>query len=95
MSIDDAFIDIKKEIKSATAKFPDWPTDPIHAMAVLGEEYGELNKDVLQLVYEPHKTSLENMRSEAIQTAAMAVRFLMSIDKYEFIPCKQHEMGDL
>ena len=62
-------------------------------MAVLGEEFGELTKDVLQLTYEPGKTTKENLRIEAIQTAAMAIRFLMSIDTYMFEEQDQHEQN--
>ena len=50
-------LDVIAELGKALRKFPTWPTDPLHALAVLGEEYGELNKAMLQLVYEPHKTS--------------------------------------
>lgn len=78
------------EVAKATTKFPTWPTDPLHALAVLGEEFGELTKDTLQLVYEPHKTNLNNVRAEAIQTAAMALRFLASVDSYEFKQGTQH-----
>ena len=48
---------IEAEVLKATEKFPTWPTDPLHALAVLGEEYGELTKAVLQVTYEPHKAS--------------------------------------
>jgi NTP pyrophosphatase (non-canonical NTP hydrolase) len=82
--------DIDSEIARALAKFPTWPTDPLHALAVLGEEFGELTKEVLQMTYEPHKTSLEKIREEAIQTAAMAVRFVRSLDDYCYIPSDQH-----
>lgn len=81
---------IAAEVARATAKFPTWPTDPLHAVAVLGEEFGELTKETLQLVYEPHKTSLADVRKEAIQTAAMALRFIASIDRYEFTAGPQH-----
>lgn len=81
------------EISNATAKFPTWPTDPLHALAVLGEEFGELTKDVLQLTYEPHKTSRENVRKEAIQTAAMALRFAISLDEYQYSGCSQHRQS--
>lgn len=86
---------IRNEIDRAVRKFPTWPTDPLHALAVLGEEYGELNKAVLQLTYEPHKdgSSLNEVRKEAIQTAAMALRFVMSLDKYQYGGCKQHHQG--
>jgi len=32
------------EIEVATGKFPAWPTDPLHAFAILNEEAGELQK---------------------------------------------------
>lgn len=82
--------EISAEVARASAKWPLWPTDPLHALSVLGEEYGELNKGLLELVYEPHKTTKEEVRKEAVQTAAMAVRLLMSFDKYDFVPGKQH-----
>lgn len=81
---------VMNEVQRATAKFPTWPTDPLHALAVLGEEFGELNKAMLQLTYEPHKTSLEEVREEAIQTAAMALRLAMSLDRYEYQRSEQH-----
>lgn len=84
------FAEVQAELERAMAKFPTWPTDPLHAVAVLGEEFGELTKDVLQSVYEPHKTSRENVQKEAIQTAAMALRFIASLDKYEYQAGEQH-----
>lgn len=81
---------VMNEVQRATAKFPTWPNDPLHALAVLGEEYGELNKAILQLTYEPHKTSLEKVREEAIQTAAMAIRLAMSLERYKYQQSEQH-----
>ncbi len=78
------------ELEQACAKFPTWPTDPLHALAVLGEEFGELTKDVLQMAYEPGKTTAENVRKEAIQTAAMALRFVASLDAYIYQAGEQH-----
>ena len=79
------------EMSKAVNKFPKWPTDPLHAIAILGEEYGELNKAVLQNTYEPHKTSADEIRMEAIQTAAMAIRFLMSLETYKYNEAEQHK----
>lgn len=81
------------ELSKALAKFPTWPTDPLHALAVLGEEFGELTKDVLQMTYEPGKTNAENVRKEAIQTAAMALRFVASLDVYIYKAGEQHRQA--
>lgn len=83
--------EIHAEEIRAVGKFPTWPTDPLHALAVLGEEFGELTQATLQAAYEPHKSTPADVRAEAIQTAAMAVRFLRSLDRYEFRAGQQHE----
>lgn len=82
------------ELERAVGKFPTWPTDPLHALAVLGEEFGELTKDVLQMTYEPGKSSAENVRKEAIQTAAMALRFVASLDAYIYKASEQHRQAE-
>lgn len=88
-------IEVLEELHKAMNKFPTWPTDPLHALAVLGEEFGELTKDVLQLTYEPHKTNAANVRKEAIQTAAMALRFAASLSVYEYRQGVQHAQPSL
>lgn len=82
---------IDAELHRAKSKFPDWPTDPIHAFAIVAEEFGEVAKEVLQLTYEPTKSTVERIRTETIQLAAMCHRFLESLDRYEFKPSAQHE----
>jgi NTP pyrophosphatase (non-canonical NTP hydrolase) len=84
---------VAKEVASATEKFPTWPTDPLHALAVLGEEFGELTKAVLQMTYEPHKVCAGDVKVEAIQTAAMAMRFAMSLHVYDYVQSNQHQQG--
>ena len=93
MGIERILIEVVAEVGKATEKFPVWPTDPIHAFAILGEEHGELNKAVLQAVYEPHKSNEGEVRAEAIQVAAMSLRFLMSLDEYKYVKSEQHEQG--
>lgn len=88
-----AIQDILTEFHAATANFPQWPTDPIHALAVVQEEVGEVQKEVLQLSYEPHKSDREKVRKEAIQMAAMSLRFLLSLDAYVYAPGAQHEQN--
>mgnify|MGYP001043155960 CR=1 FL=1 len=92
-ALTEAAHDVLMEVARATNKFPTWPTDPLHALAVLGEEFGELTKDMLQLTYEPHKTNAENVRNEAVQTAAMALRLFISLDRYEYRVSAQHSQG--
>lgn len=83
--------EVSAELDRATAKFPTWPTDPFHALAVLEEEFGELTKAVLQHTYEPNKNvTPTDIRSEAIQTAAMALRWAMSLPAYEYKKGPQH-----
>ncbi|WP_198432497.1 hypothetical protein [Burkholderia ubonensis] len=89
-----AYRDVFNEIDRAIRKFPTWPTDPLHAVAVLGEEFGELTKAMLQHTYEPHKSTRDDVRTEAIQTAAMALRLIASLDRYEFRHCEQHEQAN-
>lgn len=94
-NVDDLLAIVRAEVVRATQKFPTWPTDPLHASGVVQEESGELAKAVLQCMYEPHKSTEEDVRTEAIQTAAMAVRFLLSMDCYLWQPGEQHTQNAL
>lgn len=87
--------EVLNELKAATNKFPTWPTRGLDAIAVLNEEVGELNKEVLQMTYEPHKTDRDKIKKEAIQSAAMAIRFLMSFDEYDYSAGEQHQQKPL
>lgn len=89
-AVHDAVAHVLGELRRAMAKFPTWPTDPLHAVGVLNEEVGELNKELLQLTYEPHKVTRDSVHVEAMQSAAMSLRFLASMGRYEFRPCEQH-----
>ena len=75
---------VMNELAKAEAKHPEWPTDPLHAIAIIGEEFGELTQAVLQVTYEPGKSLITDVRREAVQTAAMALRFLQSMDAYVY-----------
>lgn len=86
--------DVLEEVWRAIELYPDWPTDPLHALAILGEEYGELNKAVLQASYEPSKANADDVRTEAIQTAAMALRFILNLGHYEYLKAKQYSNAD-
>lgn len=85
MTRNEMFVQIMSEVDDefvrAVKKHPDWPTDVIHASSIVAEEAGELSRAVNQYIYEESST-LEDVRKEAIQTAAMAIRFLLSTDQY-------------
>ena len=65
----------------ATKLHPEWPSDPVHASAILNEEVGELTKAVLDWVY--HGGDFAELETEAIQVGAMVVRFLVNLEKYK------------
>jgi NTP pyrophosphatase (non-canonical NTP hydrolase) len=76
---------VTNEMRSSAQKHPFWPSDPFHALAILGEEMGELHQAVLQHVYEPGKqVTLEDVRGEAIQLAAMAIEFACQLEAMSF-----------
>lgn len=76
------------ELERAKAKFSKWPTDPIHAAAIVSEESGELIRAALMHVYENAPES--DCYKEAIQTAAMALRFLEGIEANHYLPEKRY-----
>lgn len=93
MNIEEALFLVREEVGKATNKFPTWPTDPLHAVTVVNEEVGELNKAVLQCTYEPGKSTTNDVRMEAIQAAAMSIRFLLSLDEYKYRERDQHSQS--
>lgn len=70
------------ELRKAKKKFPKWPIDPIHAAAIVAEESGELVRASLHEAYEPNLATPRAMVIEAIQTGAMAIRFVSNSEKY-------------
>ena len=64
------------ELHRALMKFPVWPIDHIHQAAIVVEEAGELIQAALQHKFEDKP--FPAMQREAIQTGAMAIRFLVT-----------------
>lgn len=84
LQLDFILSDILDELHRAKAKFPEWPTDPIHCAAIVGEESGELLRAALQWKYE--NGILDSLHEESVQTAAMSIRFITQLSKF-----KHHE----
>lgn len=62
------------EYSRAKNKYPVWSTDIVKRTAILGEEYGELVRAANRL--DEGVGSKEEVITEAVQTGAMAIRFL-------------------
>jgi len=87
MKIDDVIDLLKLELESAERKHPCWPTDPIHAAAIVAEESGELIQAAIDYVYAGK--SRKELVAEAIQTAAMGIQFLINIEDMKRTPAVQ------
>lgn len=82
-----AIDDIFSARPSSEKIHPGFPEDPIHAAAIVAEENGELQQAVLQWVYEGGRETA--VYEEAIQTAAMALRFLFNMRRMKPIKSAQ------
>lgn len=69
---------VAAEVLRAEQLHPGWPEDIVHAAAILAEEAGEVVKAALQSYYAEAFAS--DIRTEAIQTAAMCFRLLLNLD---------------
>ena len=72
---------IHTELIKAKEKYPQWFTDPVHAVNILAEEVGELQQAVNDFCY--HEGDREKMILEACQAGAMVIRFLTGIYQYQ------------
>jgi len=71
---------ILEELELAKKKWPKWVIDPVHASGILNEEAGETMQASLDFCYS--NGSIEQMKKEAAQVGAMAIRFLENLDSY-------------
>ena len=78
MKIESVLVQIFSEVERAEKLHPDWPTNPIHQAAIVTEEAGELLQASLN--YDEHKSSKRTLITEAVHTAAAAIRFLKSLE---------------
>lgn len=73
--------EIATELERAKKLHPNYPTDIYHQLAIMQEEAGEVAKAVLD--YKCNKASLNDVREELIQTAAMCVRMLENLPLHD------------
>lgn len=70
---------IMNELRDAETDHPTWPEECIHAASIVVEEAGELLRDCATFEENGDERLIENMQIEAVQTGAMAVRFLKNL----------------
>lgn len=68
---------VDAELKRAEKKHPEWPVNIYEQLAIVTEEAGEVAKAVLH--YNHENGSLQNVKDELIQTAAMCMRMLKNL----------------
>ena len=78
---------IFSEYERACEIHKEWPMDFIHAAAIVAEESGELVQAANQHRYEYKPFS--NMKMEAVQTGAMALRFLVNAEGWWCNACNR------
>lgn len=73
--------DVSEEVQKAMRNWPEF-NSAHEAYGVLTEEYRELEKEVF---LNQKKRELDKMRKEAVQVAAMAIRFIVDVCNEETI----------
>lgn len=67
------------EVNRAESKHPNWPSDKIYSLAIIGEEYGEAQREAVKLEMNEDDKSLPNLKKELIHTMATCFRALKNL----------------
>ncbi len=67
------------ELARAEYIHPDWPNDLIHQVSIMSEEAGEAVREANRLVIDHETDSLDDLKAELIQTAAMCLRIIKNL----------------
>lgn len=76
-------MNVMAEVTRAESLHPAWPRDVVKAASICAEECGELVREANN--YDERKGSKKAMITEAIHTAATAIRFLKNINEEDSI----------
>ena len=68
------------ELDRAEELYPQWPADLVHQAAIVTEEAGELLQASNDVRWQQGDSTLADVRDEAIQTIAMALRLLINLN---------------
>lgn len=77
MTTTEALEAVLNEVNRARAKYPKWPDNIVMAAAVASEESGETVKACNNYFWRHGNDTPEDIQKEAIQAAAMWIRFLV------------------
>jgi len=79
--------EVEYEIESSNKKFGEQNHSPAEWLAILGEEFGEAAKEVVEASASKSlinkTTRYKNLRKELIQTACVALKMVQSLDRNE------------
>lgn len=80
-----AIVMVLAEMNRAISKHPSWPTDNVKRSAIVVEEAGELIREANRI--DEGVGSLDELKNECIQTAAMCFRMLDALaeDRSELV----------
>ncbi len=65
------------ELNRARKRYPEWPTDLVHATVVMVEESTEALKSANEIRWNHKQTTMADLRDEVIQTIAMCLRLIV------------------
>lgn len=71
---------VYQELKAAEQKHPVFPTDIVRATAIMAEEAGEAIREANRIA-DDGDGSVEEWKTELLQTAAMCFRILKNFDE--------------
>lgn len=76
---------VNVEQEKAEAKHQGWPTDAVHASAILNEEAGKLTQACIDYHYghTPAEEAYERMAIMTLRVAAMSMRFWSALHEYK------------
>ena len=77
MTIEQIFTDVLLELERARRLHPAWPTDIVHAAALMTEEAGETLKEANNYYFGHKGGTLASIRQETLETMATCVRLLI------------------
>jgi hypothetical protein len=80
----EALFSILQERLAQDAKWGEQNHDPFLYLTILGEEYGELCNAALETRFGGDNGGLDNLRTEAVQTAAVAMAVVECLDRRQW-----------